>query len=601
MKLVKPQDLIKASPFIQYLGGEYFAKILMHLLSFHKINDLYENVSQKHGIESIDAIIKYLNINLEFDENELKKLPADGGFITVSNHPFGGIDGILLIKLLSMVRGDHKVIANFLLKKVEPISDFFLAVNPFENMPEAGSSISGLKTAIDHLHNGGVLSFFPAGEVSTNYATSIITDREWLVSAIKFIKKSKVPIVPIYFHGTNSRLFHLLGRIHPSLRTAKLPSELINKRNKTIKVRIGNPISVKEQNNFSDIYQFGRYLRSKTYCLDSGIEVKRFFDYSLKSEPHPEEIIASQPKEGIEKEIAFLKREKLLFQVKNYEVFCAPTKMIPVILNELGRLREITFREVGEGTNRSSDIDEFDLYYHQLIIWDTEERKIVGGYRIGKGAEIIEQFGVQGFYTQSLFKMGKGFKPILEQSLELGRSFIVTEYQRKPLPLFLLWKGILYFLLKNPEYRYLIGPVSISNTYSEKSKELIIRHIMANYYDYDKAAMVRPRKRFKVKTNDLHLNEAMKYLTPQLSSLDKFIGDVDQHNTGLPVLLKKYLGLNAKIIAFNIDPKFNNYVDGMLVLDVFDIPKPIIDSLTKEVNDFSLLNRFCADRETDSL
>ena len=178
MKLVKPQDLIKASTFIHYLGGENLAKVLMHLLSFHKINDLYENVSQKQGIESIDAIIEYLNVTLDFDANDLKKLPANGSFITVSNHPFGGIDGILLIKLLSLMRNDHKVIANFLLKKVEPISEFFLAVNPFENMPEAGSSIGGLKTAIDHLHSGGVLSFFPAGEVSTHYASSMIADRE---------------------------------------------------------------------------------------------------------------------------------------------------------------------------------------------------------------------------------------------------------------------------------------------------------------------------------------------------------------------------------------------------------------------------------------
>ena len=251
---------------------------------------------------------------------------------------------------------------------------------------------------------------------------------------------------------------------------------------------------------------------------------------------------------------------------------------------------------MGEGTNRSTDIDEFDLYYQQLIIWDTNAKKIVGGYRIGMDAEIMEQFGVRGFYTHSLFKMSNGFKDTLRQSLELGRSFIVSEYQRKPLPLFLLWKGILYFLLKNPEYRYLIGPVSISNTYSEKSKELIIRYIMANFYDYEKAALVKPRNRFKVKTRDLHLNEAMMHLSPQLSSLDKFIGDVDQYNSGLPVLLKKYLGLNAKIIAFNVDPKFNNCVDGMIVLDIYDIPKETIESLSKEFNDLSLLNRFYAHR-----
>jgi putative hemolysin len=190
--------------------------------------------------------------------------------------------------------------------------------------------------------------------------------------------------------------------------------------------------------------------------------------------------------------------------------------------------------------------------------------------------------------------MKKGFRGILQQSMELGRSFIVGEYQRKPLPLFLLWKGILYFLLKNPQCRYLIGPVSISNSYSEKSKELIIRHIMANYYDYEKAALVMPRNRFKVKVKDVHLNEAMEHLSPQLSSLDKFIGDVDRYNNGLPVLLKKYLGLNARIIAFNIDPKFNNCVDGMILLDILDIPKPTIDLLSKEFNDACQLDRFCS-------
>ena len=253
-------------------------------------------------------------------------------------------------------------------------------------------------------------------------------------------------------------------------------------------------------------------------------------------------------------------------------------------MSELGRLREITFRQVGEGTNQASDIDEFDLYYNQLIIWDNQEHRIVGGYRIGKGHEIYNQFGIKGFYTQSLFKMKSGFVETLKQSVELGRSFIVKDYQRKPLPLFLLWKGILYFMLKNPEYRYLIGPVSISNTYSEISKELIIRYIMANFFDYKRAVFVKPRNRFKVTTNDQHLNAALENMTPDLNSLDKFIGDIDQYNNGLPILLKKYLGLNAKIVAFNVDPKFNDCIDGLLVLDIFEVPKSTIESLSKEIN-----------------
>ena len=592
MKLVKPQDLLKVSPFMQYLGGEYFARLLMHLLQFNQLNKLYDNISDKTGIESIDGIINYLNVTLDFNEKDLKKLPETGSFITVSNHPYGGIDGILLIKLLSMVRPDHKVIANFLLKKIEPISDYFLAVNPFENNPNASSSIAGLKTGLDHLHNGGVLSFFPAGEVSTTYTSKVITDREWLLSALRFIKKAHVPIVPVYFHGSNSRLFHLLGQIHPSLRTAKLPSELLNKKDKTIKIRIGNPICIKDQDQFTDIHQFGRYLRSKTYCLDSGIEVKRFFNYSLKSQPKPEPVVEAQPSRLIVNEIEGLRKDHHLFTIKNYSVFCSPSNRIPVTMNELGRLREITFREVGEGTNQSTDVDEFDLYYNQLIIWDNEGQQIVGGYRIGKGNDIYSQFGIKGFYTQSLFKMKNGFGDTLKQSLELGRSFIVKDYQRKPLPLFLLWKGILYFMLKNPEYRFLIGPVSISNTYSGISKELIIRYIMANFFDYKRASLVKPRNRFKVTTDDQHLNAALENMTPDLHSLDKFIGDIDQYNSGLPVLLKKYLGLNAKIVAFNVDPKFNDCVDGLLILDIFEVPKQTLESLLKEVNDMNLLSRF---------
>ncbi len=598
MKLVKPQDLLKVSPLMQYLGGEYFARLLMHLLQFNQINKLYDNISDKKGIDSIDGIIKYLNVTIEFDENDLKKLPANGSFITVSNHPYGGIDGILLIKLLSMARPDHKVIANFLLKKVEPISDYFLPVNPFENQPNAPSSIGGLKTALDHLNNGGVLSFFPAGEVSTSYASKTITDREWLISALRFIKKAKVPVVPIYFHGSNSRLFHLLGRIHPSLRTAKLPSEVINKKNKTIKIRIGNPISVKEQDKFADVHQLGRYLRSKTYCLDSGIEVKRFFNSSLKSQPLPSPIADPQPGKLITREIEGLDKDYHLFTIKNYSVFCVPSNRIPIVMNELGRLREITFREIGEGTNQATDLDEFDLYYYQLIIWDNEGQQIVGGYRVGKGLDICEQFGTKGFYTQSLFKMKSGFRETLKQSLELGRSFIVKEYQRKPLPLFLLWKGIIYLLLKNPEYRYLIGPVSISNTYSNISKELIIRYIMANFFDYKRAAFVKPRNRFKVTTDDSHLNIALENMTPDLHSLDRFIGDIDQYNSGLPILLKKYLSLNAKIASFNVDPKFNDCIDGLLILDIFDVPKATLESFVKEINDTDLLTRFFSNTES---
>ena len=596
MEIVKPKDILKANPYLAYLGGENLAKFIMYVLRFNKLNKIYGQIADKDGIEFIDELIKILQIKYEFDEKDLKKIPKTGPFIVVSNHPFGGLDGILLIKMLSLVRPDVKVMANFLLKKIEPISDFFLPVNPFENKKKQESGFGGIKNAMQHLKDGGGLCIFPAGEVSGYQANNKISDRQWQYPALKFIKHSKVPVVPVFFGGHNSRFFHLIGRINPHLQNVKLPSELLNKKRKPVKLRIGSAISVNEQAAFPEVYQFGRYLRAKTYSLCTRMEIRRFFNYSLKRQKKMEEIAAASSNEMIVTEIASLCEERLLFKVKNFTVYCAPSSEIPTILYEIGRLRELTFREVGEGTNRSIDLDEFDLYYNQLFIWDETEKRLVGAYRIGKGADILHDFGVRGFYVQSLFKLKEAFEPTLEQSLELGRSFVVKEYQRQPMPLFLLWKGILYFLLKNPEYRYLIGPVSISDDYSKTSKELIIKFIMSHHFDWQNARHISPRKSYKFKSQDPNMNVIMENLD-DINKLDRFIGDVDQLNTGLPVLLKKYIKLNAKIVGFNVDPKFNNCLDGLILLDVYDVPKNTIESLSKEANDGSILNRFYTNRE----
>jgi hypothetical protein len=262
-------------------------------------------------------------------------------------------------------------------------------------------------------------------------------------------------------------------------------------------------------------------------------------------------------------------------------------------MNEIGRLREITFREVGEGTNQQMDIDEYDLYYNQLFIWDDENRKIVGAYRVGLGKEILNIYGIRGFYVQSLFRMNRKLFPVLRQSLELGRSFIITEYQKKPLPLFLLWKGILYFLIKNPEYRYLIGPVSISNRFSNFSKALIIKFIKEYYYDHKLSGYVRPRKGFIVTDHNIDTDILIEE-SSDLNKFDNIIKDIETAQKNMPVLLKKYLKQNGRIIGFNIDPKFNNALDGLLILDLFDVPPETIAALSREVKDESILERFAS-------
>lgn len=599
MELLKLTDIFKAPPALAIFGGEYFSKFLMYVLRFNKLNKISEQIASKKGIEFINEIINVLEFKIEFDENELKRIPSEGPLIVIANHPFGGFDGLLLIKYLSMIRSDVKVIGNFLFKKVDPVSEYFIVNNPFSSKIKASLDIHsrGISEAIKHLKENGVLCLFPAENLSTYGTFDSIQDQVWQFPMIKFVKKARVPVVPVYFQGTNSRIFHLFAKIHPSLRQVRLPSELLSKRHKTIKIRIGGPIKPEEQDKFNDIYQYSRFLRARTYGMESNLEVKRFFNYNLKPYPRPEQIIQPVDKDKILKEIQKIKKDFTLFNIKNYIVFCSPSNEIPNILTEIGRLREITFREIGEGTNRNIDIDEFDLYYHQLFIWDEEKQTIVGAYRLGKGSEIMEQFGKRGFYIQSLFRISDEFKPILNESLELGRSFVIKEYQRKPMPLFLLWKGILYFLLKHPEYRYLIGPVSISNNYSKVSKDLIIKFIMQNHLNWKMAQYVKPRKSYKFTSDNPEINILMENMEHDINRLDKAIGDLDELNSGLPVLLKKYIKLNSKIIAFNVDPKFNNCLDGLIILDVYDVPKNTIESLSKEANDGSILERFYTSRE----
>jgi putative hemolysin len=592
LKLVETDEFIKAARLKKGMGGNSAAKVLMTVLRINKLNKLYEEISHHRGMDFIDALIDKLELEFEVSPEEVAKVPKEGAFITVSNHPFGGIDGMLLVKVLSAVRPDIKVMSNFVLNKIEPVAEYMLPVNPFERRKEAASSLGGVKMALEQLQKGGVLGIFPAGEVSSyNEDHFGISDREWQYPAMKMIKKAGVPVVPVYFQGSNSRLFHLLGLIHPTLRTVRLPAEVFNKKHKKIRIRIGNPVSVKEQDAFSDISTYGRFLRAKTYALGSVLEVTKFFRPRINLNKKPEPVAPPVDPELILCEIGKIREEYSLFSSEQFDVFCTPSTEIPEIMLELGRLRELTFRDVGEGTNHSMDLDEYDLYYNQLFVWDNQEKRIVGAYRVGKGREIIRRYGVKGFYLQSLFRMNRRFNPILRQSLELGRSFIIREYQRRPLPLFLLWKGILYFLLKHSEYRYLIGPVSISNNFSQFSRGLIMKYIRAHHFDKKLARYIRPRTRYNVPGFNVD-EEIILQSTDDLNKFDRFIREVEPNDYTMPILLKRYLKINGRIIGFNLDPKFNDALDGLLVLDLYDVPMETISSLSKEINDDSILERF---------
>jgi putative hemolysin len=593
MKFLTSRELARAAN-LNTSGGVIIAQALMQIFRYNRLNRVYSSTYANDPIVFINSILDHLDIRYDVPEKDFENLPSAGSFITVSNHPFGGIDALILLKILMTRRPDVKGMANFLLQKIDPLKDCILPVEPFNNYRDVKSAFKGIKDAVSYVKEGHVVAVFPAGEVSTYQTESnLITDREWLEPVLRIIKMTKVPVIPIYFHGTNSRWFHILGRIHPLLLTAKLASEFINKRHKVIRVRIGKPITVKEQDDFQDIARYGRYLRARTYSLGSALEAKRFFrSFKQRRSGSKEPVAEPADRALLHDEFNRIRQTYELFSSKNYSVVFAPTHAIPYIFEEIGRLREITFRAVGEGTNRATDIDEYDFYYHHLIIWDTDADTVVGAYRIGKGKEIMSQYGMKGFYINSLFRISKSFEPYLDESLELGRSFIVPEYQRKALSLFLLWKGLLTVLLEHAEYRYLIGPVSISNEFSAFSKSLIVEFIRSHYYDPDLANFIKPRREFNLQIDKrVDSRIILDSADRDISKVEKVVSDIDS-GYRIPVLLKKYLEINARIIGFNVDPDFNNCLDGLILLDVYNIPAEFVNTLSKDLDEESIRQRF---------
>jgi len=584
MKIITTDEFAKATR-LDKLRMPGLAALLMELMKINQVNDLFAQAQPKQGPEFVDAILEGCGVTVDFDKSDLKNLPADGAFIAIANHPYGGIEGMILLKILCMARPDAKLMANFLLKKIPNLADYFIAVNPFENVDHS-SSISGIKSTLELLRDGTPIGIFPAGEVSTyKLDTKQVTDRMWQPVVGKIIAKAKVPVVPIYFHGNNGLLFNLLSLIHPTLRTAKLPSELFNKQGHTIKLRIGKPIQVEEIPNYNNATQLLNFLRAKTYALGTGLEdEKRLFNprnlFKIKKEP--KEIVPPTAAELMDMELIPLRENYKVWTEKNYEVFITPTALITNIIREIGRLREITFRDIGEGTNNSTDLDEYDIYYNHLFIWDVSTKMIVGAYRIGVGDEIFDSYGKKGFYTANLFKIRSQFSDVLQNSLELGRSWIRKEYQQKALPLFLLWKGILKFVIDNPRYRYLIGPVSISNTFSKFSKSLIVDYITKHHFDHEMAQYVKPRKQFKVDFASIDTDLLMAG-EENFKKLDNLISEIETHNIKVPVLLRQYISLNAKIICFNIDPKFADCLDGFLVLDLQKVPKDVLEKIGRNL------------------
>lgn len=499
----------------------------------------------------------------------LEQIPQEGPVVVVANHPYGGLEGIVLAHLLRQVRPDCKLLVNFLLARFSVLNQMFISVDPFERSDSRQKNAKPLRESVRWLRGGGVLGIFPAGEVAHwRLRDWRVCEPPWSPNAARLARMTGATVVPIHFSGGNGPLFQLAGLVHPRLRTALLPRQLLNKAGLSIDVHVGQPVSPAQIGSFDTAESCNAFLRLSTQTLaPRASRPQEPLPQGQVSEPLP--IIEPVPKEELVAELATLPPERLLLSSQSYRVYFAKAGEVPGMMTEIARVREVTFRAAHEGTGRSLDRDAFDEYYTHLFVWDTEDEALVGAYRLGPTDEILPRFGRKGLYSSTLFRFPSGFPDDLGPSIELGRSFVSLAYQKGYQPLQLLWKGIGAYVVRHPQVRYLFGPVSISCAYQPESRELMASVLSAHLRAVGIIRRaVRPRKPLAVTPGNREILRDITRGLDNVSALSGLIGCLEPDHKGIPVLLRQYLKLGAKMLAFNRDPAFNDALDGLGLVDL---------------------------------
>jgi putative hemolysin len=530
-------------------------KVLQRLLGIDEIGRIYDQVRRAQG-SIADGVLDFLGISYATSAADLKHLHASGSAIVTVNHPFGILDGAILASLLTRIRPDVRFLANSILTVVPDLHDLIIPVDF-----RARSNARAMRDAVQHLENGGMLVIFPAGEVSHfRWRARAVTDAEWNPAAARLATIGGAPVVPMYISGANGTGFHVAGMAHPALRTALLIRELLNKRGRRVEVHAGSPIAAEKLAAMATPREQVDYLRWRTHLLATREQFKPRTSMPLwrrETAAQAEPIAPPLPAADLAAEIAGLSPHCFLGRSGDLEVYISEANRMPNLLHELGRLREITFRAVGEGTGKSLDIDEFDSHYLHLFVWNARAGELVGAYRLAATDRATE------LYTATLFRYGKPFLDRVGPALELGRSFVRQEYQKGFAPLLLLWKGIGAFVARNPQYKVLFGPVSISNQYQAMSRELMISFLEKYAFMRDLAGLVRNRRPLK---RGLHADWPAASL--DIDELSEVVSDIERRQTGVPILLRQYLKLGGKLLGFNVDPRFSNALDGLILVDL---------------------------------
>lgn len=549
----------------------WFTRRLLRWSGLAELNSIADALAaESSAARYAQRALARLGVTCEVADRELAAIPARGGLVFVANHPFGGIDGLIAIALLHARRPDLKLLGHGVLATLEPLRPHVLPINPFGGAAAVRANAAAMRDALEHLQGGGALLMFPAGEVSHLRWNSLrVSDGQWSPTAARLIRRSAAPVVPLHFAGRNSVAFQIAGLLHPIMRTLLLPHELLNKRGIRVAVRIGKPVAPEAMSAKPEPIALASLLRMHTYALASG-------PHAMGAPAATAEPLAGPIKPDLlQAEVAALPPEQRLAANGDLSVWLARAQQVPCVLREIGRLRELTFRAVGEGTGRSADLDEFDEHYEHLFLWHAAKREIVGAYRLGRIDEIRQRAGVRGLYLATLFDFREPFFALLGPALELGRSFVRPEYQRSYAPLLLLWKGIGAFVGANPRYARLIGPASVSAEYDEISRAMLVQYLRRRRHEPLLAALVKARQPFSASHSLRSLVGEITRL-PDVEEVGRLIASREPDGKGIPVLLRQYLRLGARTIGFNIDPQFGDSLDCLILLDLRRTPDEVL-------------------------
>jgi putative hemolysin len=532
------------------------------------------------AIDFSTRALAVLGIGIDVPRDSLAAIPPAGPVIVVANHPSGVVDGLALLTLMGRVRKDVRLLGNRWLSILPELRECLVPVDVFGTAPTTvRRNGTALRSAIQWLEHGGCLGIFPAGEVAHDERVhGGVVDSPWRHTAAELAMRTGATVVPIFIAGGNSRLFRSAGRVHPWLRTALLPRELWAQRGRTVSVQVGRAIMREELASRRDASSRTALLRSRVDYLAATPDA---------IEPHlphdvPRRVAPRGLATAIDANIEAI-GPSLLMESGPFQVYCAPAAELPAVLPEIGRLRELTFRGVGEGTGSARDLDRFDRLYQHLFVWDRHRRELAGAYRIGAS----DVLGAENLYTRTLFDYDQSLLRQLGPALELGRSFVAPDYQRDFSPLLLLWKGISRLVSRQPRYRRLFGVVSISDRYDTTSRQLMMKFLQATRFDANLGRLVRAKN-----PPAPPRGEAVDALTVErLEDVCALVRQIEPDGKDIPVLLRQYLKLNAKLLGFTVDASFGNVLDGLVLVDLDRVEPPILSRFMGKLESRAFLSR----------